>query len=145
MNPSEKNKTSRIAGILLLAMSLFLAVGVKTLFHACVHEDGTEAVCHWAEQGIFVCAVIQSFTACLLVIFCSRSAQLALSAVTVCTGVITLLVPGVIFRLCMMPSMRCNAVMRPWVLACAIAAILLSLINMICNRKSKKADRSSLA
>ena len=139
MNKDTKNKVSLVLGVLILGISVLLTIGVKTLFHACVHEDGTEAACFWAGQGIFVCAVIQSVTAVLLVLFKNRTSQLALSVVVICTGIITALIPGVIFRLCMMPSMRCNAVMKPWVLACAVASVLISLVNLIANRKPDRA------
>ena len=132
---AKNNRISLIWGLLLLVISLVLTVGVKTWFHVCIHEDGTEAVCFRAGQAVFFCSAIQSLIAVFLVLSGNKTVKTVLSVASSCTGVINALIPGVIFRLCMMPSMRCNAVTRPWVLACAAATVLVSLINLICSRK----------
>ena len=137
-------QTSGTVGMILrfavLAVSVFLAIGIKMIFPACpVHEDGAFGSCHWAEQAVLAAAIMMTAQAVILVIARSRSAQRAVSAGIAACGIVTMFIPNVLIPLCMMPSMRCLASMRPWVLVCGIVTVVLSLVNLFLNRRRQDA------
>ena len=134
---SVKTKKSLITGIVLLGISVFLTIGVKLIFHACVHEDGSKGSCFWAEQAVQAAGILLILECLILVFAKERSAQRALSLVICGTGIVTALLPQVFISLCMMPSMRCNALMRPCTIACSAALVIGGILNLFLNRRTQ--------
>lgn len=136
----KKSRISLILNIIQLAVSLFLMIGVRTVFHACVHEDGSFGSCHYAEMAVFAAAIALSAQSLILLTAQGRRCQIPLSGAICTLAVITALIPNVFISLCMMPAMRCLAVMRPCVICCSAAVAVIAIINMIVNIKGRKAD-----
>lgn len=123
----KKNRLD-IAGIIL---GLILAVGVATVFGACPRkEDGTWMKCHqvqilliWIGIGMAVLAII-----CMLVK--QRMVRLLLCIAGGVLALVGALIPGILFSMCMMDTMRCHSVMTPFVrIVCALFLILMVLIG----------------
>ena len=134
-----KTKKQGIPGLLteiiLLIVSLILMIGIVTVFHACVHEDGTVSVCHAAQQGVFILGIVLSAISLIQLFVRNRKANRILSALLFCGGIIAALMPGTFMRLCVMPAMRCNTMMRPFAVCCGIVLAILSLLHLILYRK----------
>lgn len=134
----KKSKLSLILELVMLVVSIVLIIGAETFFRACgIHDDGNYGSCHWAQQAVLAAGMILMLQFLILLIVQERKANAAVSLCAACTSVVTALIPNVFISLCMMPSMRCNAVMRPWVIGlCAVLAVL-GIVNLCLNlRKS---------
>ena len=126
--------------VILLLLSVFLTVSVRTFFGACVHEDGSFGACHWAGEAVFGSGIILSVLALLSCIFPQPGirAGLALSSLVLSLG--TAFVPGNLISLCMMSSMRCQAIMKPAVLVISVLLAVFSLIAFLVAYKRLKAE-----
>lgn len=120
---------------LILAVSILLLAGVKLIFPACgLHEDGSYGSCHWAEQAVMAAAMIMTAQALVLMIFRTGASRRGVYVGLACSGIVTALIPNVFIPLCMMPSMRCIASMRPCVMAGGILVCVLSLCGLAASR-----------
>ena len=133
----DNNRSGNIAAFVCLAAGIFLAIGVRLLFHACIHDDGTQGSCHWAQQMTGAMGILIAVMSFLMILFRERQAKAAISVCVLCAGILTALIPGSIIRLCMMPDMSCNAMMKPWTIAISIVISLAGLAGIFLNMKKK--------
>ena len=129
MKTSANNRKLVIPAAAVLVIALLSAAGVKTVFGACVHEDGSFGACHWAAQAVFAMNLLlaaQSLCALLFAIRNPASARGLFLAMTL-TAAAAALIPGPVISLCMMASMRCRALMRP---AVSILAALSAAVSL---------------
>ena len=104
--------------VMSLAMAIVLIGGVLSFAGPCVHDDGTSATCHTASYLIVASGLIASVCA-LAAFFLKRPlAAGAFSLIAALGGLCAALAPGTLFTLCMMHTMRCWTVMRPFALIC---------------------------
>ena len=105
--------------------SLLLSCGSATVFRACAaKEDGTWMHCHDAQTAVTLCAA----GLCLLFLLCARmkapGGRAVLCGAGIAGSIVTMLLPGVVMPMCMMKTMRCYALMQPFVrLMCALVAV----------------------
>ena len=135
-NKTKKNLIYKVPGIIMLVLSIFLAAGVQLLFHGCIHEDGSAGTCHWAQIMIFSCALLMAAQSAVLLFYGKGKA--AVSACIFLTGIMTMLIPDTLIRLCMMPSMHCQAYMKPWTLIICVVIEIICIISFITGRRSEK-------
>ena len=129
------NKTSKrntIYGICLLVLSLALAAGTQTVFHACgIHDDGSYGRCHYAQLVIGCVGLLMAVGSVLMLVFRTREVSIALSVLTICESVFALLLPDKIIPLCMMATMSCQAKMKPFTLVMSIVILLAAGCNLV--------------
>ncbi len=114
-----------------LVLSLVLSVGVMTLFHACPRkEDGSWMHCHSVQNTICCIGIALAAVSILLILISSRAAGIILSLAAVAACIISALLPGGLMKMCMMNTMRCYTVMKPFVLLMSIAIALVNLLNL---------------
>ena len=125
-----KRKTIEwIMGILLLACSLCLSVGVKLWFHACgPKEDGSFMTCHWAQQAVLVIGCAMTVISLLALILQNGGMRRGLALAAAPCGIGAALIPNTMIKLCMMTDMHCHAVMKPAVIIAGIAAAVIGVI-----------------
>lgn len=112
-------KRNDVSGIVLVALGVFLAVGVERLFPACAAMDGMEKSCGRAMHAVCVVGVVLAVTAAVSL----KKARAELSFAVAALAVFAACIPGGVVRLCAMPGMRCRTVMRPAViLICVLIA-----------------------
>ena len=132
----DSNKPFSVPALLLLILSIVLTVGVKTFLRPCgMHDDGTYGSCHHAGQVILILGIIMVVQSLLLLFIKNRRAGLVISLTVLPVSIVTALIPGRIIRLCMMASMRCNAVMKPAVTILGVLIALLALVNALLQRR----------
>ncbi|MBQ9308784.1 MAG: DUF4418 family protein [Clostridia bacterium] len=126
--------------VIILLLSVFLTVSVRTFFGACVHDDGTFSTCHWAGEAVFGSGIVLSVLALLSCIFPQSGirAGLALSSLVLSLG--TAFIPGNLISLCMMSSMRCQSIMKPAVMVTSVLLAVFSLIAFLGAFKRLKAE-----
>ncbi len=138
----KKNRLSTILGIAILVICLVIIFGVEFIFHSCgAHDDGSYMACHWAQKAVMTAGIILAIQAAALVFTKERKLQTVMSSCIACGAIVTALIPNVIINLCMMPTMHCNAVMRPWTIICCVVLFIVCIINVIANLiRSKGVD-----
>ena len=118
-------------------ISFLLAAGTMTLFRACgAKDDGQWMHCHTAQNaaaagGLLLCIL---FISCLFI----RSIKLrtALYIIGIAGAAVVFMIPGGIVSMCMMQTMRCYAVMQPFVRVMSALIIVAALISIFQNRLS---------
>ena len=124
------------------ALALLLAAGVLTFAGPCVHEDGSTAACSAASQAILAAAIASFIAAVVSLLLGSRRAQGALSLVAALAGAFAVAIPGGLFGLCMMQTMRCWTAMRPFAMVVGALICLCGIVAAVRAFRSK-AGRSS--
>lgn len=114
------------------ALSFLLSLGTMTVFRACsVKDDGTWMHCHTAQNA----AAAGGFLLCILFVSCifvrASGARAALYAAGIVGAAIVFMIPGSIVSMCMMSTMRCYAVMQPYVRVMSALTIVAAAINIV--------------
>ena len=137
-----ETKKRRAGGcdLLLLVLSVVELVGIRTVFRPCgPKEDGSWMSCHWAGQavtGIAVCLVILSIAHLLTG---NRGMKLGLDVGVMVLTVFSVLIPGRLIGLCMMPDMRCHQLMTPGVTVCSVLVLAAAVADAaLIGRKGKR-------
>lgn len=119
----RQDKASPLAGIVLTALSLLLVAGVLTFAAPCgISDDGTFGSCHWAARAVLGVGVVLIVLSVVRVFERDEGERRGLSLAAALLGVLVACMPGVLVELCATQTMRCHAVMRPFVV-CVGAAI----------------------
>ena len=115
-----------------LVLSILFAVGVQTVFRSCpAGEDGSWMHCHDVQRYLFVIGIVLAAASAAGLFVRSRTAALVLSAAVVILAAAAVLLPGTIMPMCMMDTMRCHAMMKPFARVMGILLVLVSLIDII--------------
>ena len=134
MNKSSNSWTS----IVQLIVSAVFLIGMLTFLKPCgPKEDGTFMSCHYAGTALIILAAGMLIISLVGIFLKSSAAKAAASVLQIVLSVLTLIIPGTVIGLCMMPEMRCRAVMRPGSMSFALVMILISLAVILINRKKK--------
>ncbi len=135
----KKNRLSMVLGIAILVICLIITFGVEFIFHSCgAHDDGSYMACHWAQKAVMTAGITLAIQAAALVFTNDKRTQTVVSSCIACGAIVTALIPNVIINLCMMPTMHCNAVMRPWTIVCCVVLFIICVINAIINSVKTK-------
>ena len=124
-------KNTRLA-LIPCALSLLLAIGTMTIFHACeMKDDGTWMHCHTAQVYVAACAAGLSVLLLPSVFLKSRAVRILAGVIGFAGGIVVLFIPGNIVSMCMMNTMRCYTVMQPFVRIMAVLITVSSGISLI--------------
>ena len=130
---SGKNKISMLLSVVLLALSLVLAFGVKYVFHSCPVS---------MEKGaVFATGITLAVMSLLLFLVKNAGERAAVSAAMIPVTVMAMLFPQVIIRICMMPNMMCRTTMRPAVIGVCVALLVVELVNVLISKKEAKSEK----
>lgn len=133
-----KKQNTSWTGIVQLIVSVVFLIGMLTFLKPCgPKEDGTFMSCHYAGMALIILAagmLVISLTGLFLK---DGALKAAANVLQIVLSVIALIIPGTVIGLCMMPEMRCRAVMRPGSIIFAVLMILVSLAAILINRKKK--------
>jgi len=126
-----ENKSQPVVGVILLVLSLLLIVGVLSFAGPCgVHDDGSVSSCFWAGRALLGIGVVITVLSLVRVFERDEGERRGLSLAVACLGVLVVCVPGALIDLCMMQTMRCHTVMRPFALGVGIALALVGGIDL---------------
>ena len=106
-------KKQAVPSMIMLSVAVLAVIGSQTFLSPCVHEDGSLAACAGAGDWLFGLGLAGILLGLGLTLLPVRGIRLALCAAALAWGVCTLLAPGTLSPICMMPSMRCQMVTRP--------------------------------
>ncbi len=120
-------------------LCLLLAAGATTVFSACgMKEDGTWMRCHSAQDTVVLCAVILSAILLFQAFLHQRILRIVLNAIGVTGSIATFLIPGNLMPMCMMHTMRCYTLFRPFVRIMTVLICLVSIVIIIRLYKEKR-------
>ncbi len=121
-----------------MALNILLMIGTATFFAACgPKEDGSFMHCHTACKMVqLVCGVMtfMNLAGCFVKLSKVRKAILLIQVIA---AVVTMLIPGKIISLCMMPQMHCRMMMRPFVLVMEIFLLLTAAVGLFLSGRGK--------
>ena len=137
---------NKITGIISAVMGLVLAVGVMTVFRACpIKEDGTWMHCHSAQTTVMYLALAMAVVSAVTVFVKNKAVNIGLYAVNLILSVVTMLIPQTIIHMCMMNTMRCHAIMRPFSTIMAVLILIVSAVGIVFHIKVEKTKTPSHA
>ncbi len=124
----------------LLILNALALIGIKTFFKPCgATDEGTYMACHWAGEAVFGTAIVATVLSVVLV--CMRNADVKTGLLTamIPVSVLSMVLPGGLIHLCMMPDMRCRATMRPCVIGFSVVILVLTVVDLLLNVRGRKA------
>lgn len=131
----------RVIAFIPAVLSFLLSAGTMTVFRACSAKDGTWMHCHAAQNmaaagGCLLCIL---FVVCIFV----KASELraALYAAGTTGAAVVFMIPGSIVSMCMMNTMRCYAVMQPFVRVMSVLIAAAGAINIIIALKSRTGEQ----
>ena len=121
-----------------LIVSAVFLIGMLTFLKPCgLKEDGTFMSCHYAGTALVVLAAGMMAVSLLGLFLRGGTARTAAGVLQIVFSALVLIIPGTVIGLCMMPEMRCRAVMRPGSIIFAVLMILVSLAGILISRRKK--------
>jgi len=131
----------KISGLAMIPaiLSLILSLGVMTVFRGCDKKaDGTWMHCHSAQNTVVIFGIALLLIFLIAMFIGKKYVKLVLYLIGIIASIVLLFVPGPIISMCMMYTMRCYLVMRPFVRVMAVLMIVMSVINIIIIFKTRK-------
>ena len=114
-----------------ILVSAILTIGMRTFLKPCgPKEDGTFMNCHKAGNMIFVFACIMLAVA-VVSLFVGEMLRLACLLAELVCAACAFLVPGTLISLCMMPDMRCRAIMQPGARVLSVLLFILCAVPLV--------------
>lgn len=130
-----KNKIISV-GVYLLAAVLYI-VGPKSIFRVC--EVGEKPMkCYWSTQSLIGIAIILLGIAVVYALTKTKREKLLISAISIVTNIIAILIPSVLIGGCKMKTMACQSTTFPAVYVIGAVAILISIANIFYLLKTNK-------
>lgn len=126
-----------ISEIIMFIISLVLCIGSFTFFSACEVGENVMA-CHWAQNTVTAFGALLSVMALAALIIPDRRVKAGVELAATLTAVLTALVPNVVINLCMMDTMRCVSVFRPFTILFASITAVAALFSAILNLRKKE-------
>lgn len=123
-----KAKPAHVAALIVAAL---LTIGVLTFAGPCVHEDGSLAACHGAANAVLYAGVAGCIAALASLLAGNPKVSGACALVVACCGVFAVAAPGTLFSMCMMQTMRCWTVMRPFALVCGVVLLSCAVVAAV--------------
>ena len=131
----ETNKKSVTAILVLIVSFLFFAAMLTVLSPCGPKEDGTFMSCHYAGRALRIlsgAAVVVAAAA----FFRKELARLA-DIVLALLGLAVIVIPGGVIHLCMMPEMKCRAVMKPGAIVFAVLLIAAAAADLLLRNRGR--------
>lgn len=133
---SKKKIGHRCMDILLVLINLLFLIGLRTFASACaMKDDGTWMTCHYAMQALFGIAAVLLADAVLNLVQRNEKTKAGLMIAMIPTALLGAILPGNLIGLCMMDTMHCHTVMRPFAVLMSALNIILAAIGLIRNAR----------
>ena len=128
----QNDKAQPLVGIVLTVLSSILLVGILTFAGPCgVHDDGTVSSCYWASRAVLGVGVVLAVISLVRIFERDEGERRGLSFSAALLGVLVAVLPGVLIDLCMMQTMRCHTVMRPFALVMGVLIAVVGGVDLV--------------
>ena len=129
-------KKTIVPALIVLILALVAAIGSQGFLGACVHEDESFGVCHWASRALLGEGLLLASLALLAMLLPGARAGLYLAMLPAAS--LAMLTPGTLIELCRMDTMRCRMVMRPAMLVLFALAMAAALVGWLMARREAR-------
>ncbi|MEE5993223.1 MAG: DUF4418 family protein [Oscillospiraceae bacterium] len=122
----------KISGVISTVIAVLLTLGVMTVFRACpIKEDGTWMHCHTAQMDMMYLGLAMAVCS-VVTIFCKQEIiKIIMQVMNMVLSVLVVLVPTTFVHMCMMDTMRCHAVMKPFAIVMSIGLLICNLVSLL--------------
>jgi len=127
---------------ILLVLAAMIAIGSVSVFGPCIHDDGSEAICVRASRWIFLAGCVLAVLTALTLAIRKPSVRIGLLAAAAAVAAAGIALPGTIFPVCRMDTMRCRAVMQPAMMILFAAALIVSACGIITERNRSRRKKA---
>ena len=124
------SKSKPIAGVALTALATLLLAGAATFAGPCEAHGAEAASCVWAARATLGLGAVIAVLAIVRIFEMDEGERRGLSLACALLGFLSAAMPGLIIALCSDPTMRCNAIMRPFVACVGIAIGLVGTADL---------------
>ena len=132
----QTRKTRKITDYIILILGAVYVIGILTFAKACGKtEEGSWMSCHWAQQAVLAFAAVLLVIALLHFILSNNRIKQGLSIASILCAAAAAAVPGILISLCMMDTMRCHSVMRPFTIVMSGLWIIAAFLDILLNLK----------
>jgi hypothetical protein len=129
---NQKKALTRSMDILLVITNLVFLIGLRTFASACgMKEDGTWMTCHWAMQALSGMAAVLLADSVLNLILQDPKIKTGIMAAMIPAAILCIILPENLIGLCMMDTMHCHTVMRPFSILMSMADLVLAAVGII--------------
>ena len=136
----------KVWGIVQLVCGAVLAIGVSTVFAACgPKDDGTWMHCHDAQMALLGIGVAVAVVGLVSLVAKGDTAKAVLGGAGAVLGIAACLVPGTIVSMCMMDTMRCHAVMKPFAMIMGVLIAIAGVIALVTAVRSRSAGKPKMS
>ena len=126
----KASKSEPVVGVILVALSLLLAVGLNTFAGPCQLHDGAVGTCFWAYRAVLGMDAVLGVLSLVRVFEMDEGERRGLSFAAALVGALIAATPGPLVGLCESASMHCQLVMRPFCLVVGVAVALVGGIDL---------------
>lgn len=127
----DTNKAQPLVGIIATVLSALLVIGILTFAGPCgVHDDGSVSSCHWASRAILGAGVVLVILSVVRIFERDEGERRGLSLGIALVGGLVAALPSFLIDLCMMQTMRCHIIMKPFALAIGIALLVVGAADL---------------
>ena len=130
------------AGVIVIVLGLFIAIGPFTLFHVCRPDDPEMYMrCYWTARAELGLGIVISVLGLLSAILGSGKIRTGLNIGVLLNSIIVFLIPNFLIGVCEGKHMHCHAVALPALSVLSILLFIIAAINIIYfyrNEENKK-------
>jgi len=128
---SSSKVKANITDILLPVVSVLYLIGIKNWFPVCSSMGETVMSCHWAGKVLTAMAILSIALSFIHMLIPDRKFKAGLDAGMIGLYGLMAIIPGNIIRLCMMSSMSCRTLTRPWTLIFGTVLALICVVDIV--------------
>ncbi len=110
-------KRDYVLGLAIGVLALALAMGAQTFAKPCAHD-----------RKLITFLTVEGGAAAVLAGLCIIKPNLILTALTEISGLIIILTPGVLVKLCTAETMRCQMITKPTAIVAGVLIAVLALV-----------------
>ncbi len=127
--------------VLLIVTAAYLIL-LQTVFKECgPKDDGSFMACHWAGRAILSFGIVLTAAAAAHLALPSGDAKFGISVVILIISIVALFIPGGLFKICGMNTMKCHTLTKPantvFAILTALAASADIVLSILKSRKKK--------
>lgn len=135
---SDRKCSIGVTDVILLVLGALFVLGINTFFAPCgPKDDGGWMTCHWAGHAEAGIAVVISVIALIHLLVPNPATKRGLDLAVLPLTVLAAILPVNLISLCGMKTMRCHTVMHPAVIVVSIVIILVTICDILIQRKKK--------
>lgn len=124
------SKPEPIVGVILVALSALLAVGLNTLAGPCQPHGVEVRTCFWAYRAVLGMDAVLGVLSVVRVFELDEGERRGLSLAAALVGLLIAATPGLLIGLCDGASVQCRVAMRPFCMAVGVAVALVGGIDL---------------